>query len=261
MYIKQRMLVVMVAALVLSYTSGAAEIQFLTHNTQKEAVLDDNGILHGVEGAGLRGFLVEVVKEMMVLVEGKPYAIEDLPFARAYKMLNNEENYALFNISRSDDREPLFKWVGPTIQGEVFLFKRRGSDVNVTTLDDAKLVEKIAVQNGAGDEADLQKLGFTNLHPVETQGHALKMVAADRVQLTPVGTTVVWNLAKQFNIDPELIEQTPVKLGDTIGYIAFSKNVSDDVIQQWQTALDALKSSGKYDELIRRYLIPANEED
>ena len=36
---------------------------------------------------------------------------------------------------------------------------------------------------------------------------------------------------------------------------------SDDVIQQWQSALDALKSSGKYDELIRRYLIPANKEE
>ncbi len=77
--------------------------------------------------------------------------------------------------------------------------------------------EKIAVQNGAGDEADLQKLEFTNLHPVKTQGHALKMVA--------------------------------------------SKNVSNDVIQQWQTALDELKSSGRYNELIQKYLIPANTEE
>jgi polar amino acid transport system substrate-binding protein len=38
------------------------------------------------------------------------------------------------------------------------------------------------------------------------------------------------------------------------GYIAFSKDHSDDEIAQWQQALDKLKRSGKYDELVQNYL-------
>jgi len=48
--------------------------------------------------------------------------------------------------------------------------------------------------------------------------------------------------------------QNPTKL-QTGGYIGFSKNIADNVIQDWQNALEQLKNSGRYDELVKNYLL------
>jgi polar amino acid transport system substrate-binding protein len=51
------------------------------------------------------------------------------------------------------------------------------------------------------------------------------------------------------------VQKTPVLLFMAEGYLAFSKNVPDDVVRQWQAALDQLKKSGKYDELVKVYYL------
>ena len=101
----------------------------------------------------------------------------------------------------------------------------------------------------------MQSFGFTNLHETIAQGHALKMLSTGRVDLAPVGNLVIEPLMKQFNIAPGSIVRTSLKLSDTIGYIAISKNVSDEIVQQLQEALDKVKNSPLNQDLIEKYLI------
>ena len=51
------------------------------------------------------------------------------------------------------------------------------------------------------------------------------------------------------------VQKTPVLLFKAEGYLVFSKNVPDDVVRQWQVALDQLKKSGKYDQLVKDYYL------
>ena len=57
-----------------------------------------------------------------------------------------------------------------------------------------------------------------------------------------------------FQLTYKQIRKTPVVVQKNAGYIAFSKDHTDDEINAWQQALDELKRSGKYDELVRIYL-------
>ncbi len=233
----------------------ASDIRFMTHGAEDVTFLDSNGELRGVEAKGLRSFLVELVREMMSEVGKQDCKIEIIPFPRGLHMVQNQNDYAFFNVGRGTSRENTAKWVGPLFESSVYFYKKKGSKVNIATIEDAKKVGFIAVQRGAGGESHLKKLGFTNLQAVLTQGHALKMLAAGRVDITPIGRNVISQLMKQFGVDPEGIEETGVKLADNKGYIAFSKNVPDEIIATWQAALDELLASKRYTELVQNYLI------
>ena len=235
---------------------NAEQLSFLSHSISHATHKDENNELRGRQGSGLRGFLVELVRELMITMNHHPKVFREIPFVRALKMVQNEPDYVLFNISRTKEREKTVKWVGPTYSSANFFYKRRGDEkVNIKSAEDAKLIGKIGVQNGAGNDTELTALGFENLQRVKTQGHALSMLVKGRVDLVVIGENVIELLATQRGIDYQLIEKTPVKFSDNIGYLAFSKNVDDEIIRSWQAALDQLKSSKRYEELIRQYLI------
>lgn len=232
----------------------ACDINFLTHDVEGSSFIDENGRLRGAEGKGLRPYLLELVTETLSVAGCSDLSINTIPFARGLMMVQTQDNNALFNIGRTDPREHTVKWVGPLYTGNVY-FYRNSKQPDLTSLEEAKKVKSIGVQIGAGDKTLLQSLGFTNLYETRTQGHALKMLSIGRVDLAPVGNLVVEPLMKQFNIAPGSIVRTSLKLSDTIGYIAISKNASDEIVQQLQGALDKVKNSPLNQKLIEKYLI------
>ena len=81
-----------------------------------------------------------------------------------------------------------------------------------------------------------------------------KMLAAKRVSLTASNILALPERLKSAGILAKDIQQTPVELFRTQGYIAFSKNIPDKIIEKWQISLDQLKESGKYHTLVEMYL-------
>ena len=79
------------------------------------------------------------------------------------------------------------------------------------------------------------------------------MLKAGRVYLTTSNDTSISERVREAGIIPEDIQQTPVVVMKATGYLAFSKNIPDDVIRQWQTAFDQIKESGKYHEIYGQY--------
>ena len=242
----------LVAGLLICSPASASQITFLTHGTGVATYIDAQGKLRGKPGKGLRAFLVELVREMMI-IRRHPQPVQTVPFARGLKMVQTQPDYVLFNISRNPEREATMKWVGPTHGSEVYFYKKKGADINLKNLEDALSVRLISVQRGGEDHAFLQKQGVSNLIPVNTQAQSLKMLLLGRAHITPIGSNVLASLAKESRVDLDQIERTSVKLFDTAGYLAFSKNISDEVIARWQQALEQVKSSAKYPQLIEQY--------
>lgn len=234
--------------------SSACDLHFMTHDVSGASFIDKNGQLRGEEGKGLRSYLLELVIETLAVAGCTDSSINTIPFPRGLKMVQTEDNNALFNVARARSREQTVKWIGPLYNGRVD-FYRSANKPDVTSLEEAREVKAIGVQLGAGDNAFLQSLGFANLYEVPTQGHALKMLAKGRLDLVPAGNLVVKPLMKQFDIAPDAIVRTSLKLSDTVGYIAVSQNVSDDIIKKLQDALDKVKDSPLNQELIEKYLI------
>lgn len=63
----------------------------------------------------------EVVKRLMDIT-GIPHRYQMLPWRRAFQRAQVEDNTCLFSVNETDDRKPLFQWVGPFFTGGWALF-------------------------------------------------------------------------------------------------------------------------------------------
>lgn len=233
-------------------TAHPTEITFLTHGSKESTYIDRNGELRGLEHAGRRAFNVELVREMMDLVN-HPKKIANYPFVRAFKMVRNLPDHALFNVNRSPEREETVKWVGPLQSSTTHFYESKRAPTGIKKLNDARRVDSICVLNGNIHHTKLKKLGFANLHLNTSYEGCYRMLVENRVDLTPI-SNISTATRKNSEFYPH-IQQTSVILSKRRGYLAFSKNINDRDIQQWQDAIDYLKQSGRYDQLVEKYLL------
>ena len=245
------MLALLVAAATFNSTSVAAEIKFLTHSVGEQTFVDAEGELRGKEHGGRRAFNVELVREMMQVV-GHPKNIEVIPFNRGFSIVQTDPGYAIFNVNRTSDRENTVKWVGPLQSTVTYFYENRNFPVGIKNLEEAKEVESICVLRGNVHHHALERQGFTNIYPANSYASCVRMLVLGRVSLTPLS-----NLSSLIGAEtPEAraIQKTLVKVMESEGYLVFSKETPDEVIAEWQVALDGIKASGRYDELVKLYL-------
>ncbi len=236
----------------------ASEIKFLTHSLQGQTYVDAGGELRGKKHTGKRAFNLELVREMMAIMNHSG-GLKELPFKRGLMMIQNHPDMALFNVSRTAEREDTVKWVGP-LQKEVdFFYEMKSTPTGIKILEDAKKVKEICVLNGSIHETILRKNNFTNIQTNYSYVGCFLMLKAGRVDLTPSASSAVSIKLNGAGILPNQIQQTPVILLESKGYIAFSKNISDETIQKWQDAFSQIKKSGKYQQLYQLYFLPEGE--
>lgn len=235
----------------------ALDIQFITHSSEEQTYFDGKGELRGKKHAGKRAFYVEVVREMMSLMN-HPKKINHIPLKRGLLMIQNDMNVALFNVSQTPKRKKRFKWVGPIREEADYFYEMKIAPTGITTLEDAKKVKSICVLNGGVHENFLRKNNFTNIDTNNSYIGCFKMLKERRVKLTPTDCSTISGKLKQAGISPDQIRQTPVILLVSKGYLAFSINIPDKIIQKWQNAFEKIKKSGKYQYLFEQYLLSEN---
>jgi polar amino acid transport system substrate-binding protein len=231
----------------------ASEIRFMTHNTKEKTFIDENGELRGKKHAGRRAFNVELVRAMMI-IQNHPIKMEVIPFKRGLKYVQTMPDCALFNVVRTQGREKTVKWVGPLLSDVAYFYELKSEPTGIKTLEDAKRVDSICVLNGNVHDTFLMGEGFNNLYRNKNYVGCFKMLAAGRVSLTASNILALPERLESAGILVKDIQQTPVKLFETHGYIAFSMNIPDKIIKKWQISLDQLKESGKYRTLVEMYL-------
>ncbi len=69
------------------------------------------------EHGQIAGRDVDKMAEIMART-GTPWAIDLLPWKRAYAMVQSRADMCVLTTTRTPEREPLFKWVGPTDEVE-----------------------------------------------------------------------------------------------------------------------------------------------
>lgn len=199
----------------------------------------------------LRGVAPEMVREIQAIV-GDSNPIEATPWLRAYEQTQSKPMQALFAIVRIPKRERLFKWVGPIFGEGDYFFKRKGSPVVVQSLDDARHVGRIGVRKDGYTHEALAADGFTNLDVGPSYASSYKKLVDERVDLVLMGERTYYYMVKEAGLNPADFERTDFKFNDSAAWLAFSRDVPDEVILMWQEALDTLKSDGRYDAIMNR---------
>ena len=229
-----KILLFIVSICFLSSQSLAAEkLTILTENLPP---------LNYVENNTLVGSSVEIVMEIQQRI-GSTEPIEVYPWARAYKMALEEENVILFGMTYTEDRSNLFKWVGPLATKRDILLARKDDSFSITSLEDAKKVERIGTLRDDVRGKLLEKMGFTNLEPVSDEQKNAQKLALGRIDLWAYKKPGFRTVCELAEVDPEqFVEVAHLKKSEL--KIAFSKKTSDTIVARWQQAFDEMAKDG-----------------
>jgi polar amino acid transport system substrate-binding protein len=246
------LLIVLFGAPLPAYTS---EITFLTHEIKGATYIDQHGELRGRKSFGRRAFYLELVREMRINKGHINRHYEVVPFRRGLLyVLENEKPYALFNTGRQIRREGKMKWVGPLSNDTIHAYELKSALTGANTLDEAKEF-RICVGGGGNQEYFVTQNGFKLITRNGSNSGCFKMLALNRVDYAVASKYGLMGNLKNASISPDLIQVAPFPLYEVQGYISFTNNVVNSEIQEWQSILDQIKTSGRYAELISEYLV------
>lgn len=196
--------------------------------------------------------LIEMVKEAGSKITEKDIKI--LPWARGYSIVKIKPNTCLFAMSRSKERDKLFKWVGPIQSSTVGIISKKTKEINITNYDDIKKY-KIGTVIDDYSEANLIKNNVPTFvfDRMSDPYKNIEKLVLERIDGCAYGIESMKWILKQTgkNLDDYKVVFIYNK---GINYYAFNKKTHDKVIKTLQEALERLKKSGKYQNIIDKYL-------
>jgi polar amino acid transport system substrate-binding protein len=196
------------------------------------------------------GMSVKIVREILNRLN-KKVNIEIVPWARGYSIALTRPNVALFSTTRLPQREDLFKWVGPLYTQMWGFYAKKGSGLQIDSLEEAKKVPSIGTYLNDAKEQFLKKRGFTNLITANKNISNIKHLINGDIDLWVSSDLNMPYLAGQAGVSPEQLEVV-CAFRSVENYIAFSNKTSDAVVAAWQKTLDEMKRVGFYSRLVSR---------
>lgn len=188
-----------------------------------------------------------------------PKDVKIYPWIRAYKAAQNETNSILLSTARTEERESVFKWVGPIFEIEYNLYALKSMDIKINSLEDlvkykvgtlrGDAVEEVLINNSNLKKSDLQRVASNIQNTKKLTRGRVDLIAQSRettlatckeAKLNPLNFTVVYTISKQDM------------------YYAFHKETPESVIAALQSAFDELKKEGKVAEIFHNYKQSSN---
>lgn len=205
-----------------------------------------------------QGIAVDLLMEMLEL-SGSRKSREDIrlwPWARGYETALKEKDIVLFSTTRTEPRENLFKWVGPIMPSRIVLIAKKKNGVTLAGVEElGRSGYRIGVVREDVGEKLLDKVDRVRDKVVLLNSgiSVAKMLQAGRVDMWAYDIQVaLWNL-KELGYDPAEYEEV-LTLAETHSYyFALSKKTDDKVVSTLQSALDQIKSKGRFNEIVARY--------
>ncbi|WP_171022039.1 transporter substrate-binding domain-containing protein [Cohaesibacter sp. CAU 1516] len=203
----------------------------------------------------LQGVSTEIMAEMLKRVDSK-LGVADirlLPWTRAYKLVQSEEDQALFSTTRTPSREYLFKWVGPFVPTVVGVIAKKERHLKIQSLSDLVTLRIGAVRDDIGHLL-LQEINMprSRIEPVLLNGQNYKKLIANRLDAIAYETSVsMYQLAEmgQKPSDYEVIYE----LQRSALYLALSIKTPDAIVRTLQDQLDAMKKDGTHAAILKKY--------
>ena len=202
-----------------------------------------------VDKGELKGQSTKVVQTLLKRLEVKS-KINIYPWARAYHLALKQKNTLIYLIERLPENEQLFKWVGTItpIDTHVYRLKTR-SDIQINKLEDLKSY-KVGVVRKSGAHRYLKMRGIKTLEDVVSIGQNIKKLAAGRIDVLIAAKSSFISQVESLGLSAQdFSEAYPVTELSIDGYLAFSKNTSEAIVNHFRMALARLKASGEWDKI------------
>ncbi|MBC9249473.1 ABC transporter substrate-binding protein [Pseudomonas alcaligenes] len=227
---------------------AAADLLLLTEQAPPTSYLHDGKP---------EGYSVAVVEEL-IRRTGRPAHIELLPWTRGYHLVKHEADTALFAMVRTAEREALFQWVGPILQGSTRFYSLRSSHLQINNLEEAARSGPLALPKQWYTYETLQRMGFTNLYGVPSSKQMVTMLKFGRVKLIATEDVTLREELASGGLTPEEV-QGHLAFMKSDYYIAFSMQTDKALVAEWQRQLDGMQRDGSLQRIRQRWLPEAGQ--
>ena len=202
-----------------------------------------------------QGIAVDLLVEMLKRA-GSEQTIDDIKIVswpRGYGLVTRESNTMLFSMTRTEEREKLFKWVGPIAENVTELIARKDKHIQISSIADIQKYKVATIIDDVGEQLLLGKgVPLSNLYRVVNRDQVQHLLSINRVDLSIGSSQGFRSFALAAGYNPDDYESVFVLNRDVISY-AFHKETPDSVIQALQKALKDLKAEGIYDKIVEKY--------
>jgi polar amino acid transport system substrate-binding protein len=199
----------------------------------------------------LSGFVVETVRELQKIT-GIRGNIEMVPWARGYHLASTYPDVMLFSMTRTKERDKLFYWVGPVNEANFYFYAKAASKIKITSLEDAKKINKIGVYRNDVRDQMLTKAGFTNLVRSNDNVENINKLMQGRIDVYVSSNITMPGESLKAGITPTDLKPLFL-IAQAQTYIAVSKGTDPELPKSLNKALDEMKMDGSFKKLFEKY--------
>ncbi|MCV2366495.1 substrate-binding periplasmic protein [Roseateles oligotrophus] len=192
--------------------------------------------MSGAKGQ-VSGISTQIVKALLTEA-GLEYEVTLYPWARAISMARVQINTCVYSMSRTPEREALYKWIGPLVYNDWALFAL--SDAARPNRLDELLNASIGSYQGDAIVSYLQ-----------TRGHRVDVASSDdlnpkKLQLGRIDYWATGRLTGQYRLQQQGIQGiAPVlNFNRTEMYLACNAQMPDDLVKRLNALLTGLDKQG-----------------
>ncbi|SDF97787.1 amino acid ABC transporter substrate-binding protein, PAAT family [Limimonas halophila] len=174
------------------------------------------------------------------------------PWSRGYNKTLNQANTVVFATTRTENREDKFTWVGPIASTKIGVIGPADKPAidDLAQLHDARTA---TIRDDVAEQLLMQKgVPKSALHRVSNLDSILKLLAAGRATYWAYEVNVSKYALKNEGMADRFDVKHVLKSGEL--YYAFNPDTDPAAIEAFRKAFEAVKDSGKLDEILAKYL-------
>ena len=182
-----------------------------------------------------------------------------LPWKRAYHLVQNNPQSAIISLAKTQERVPLFEWVGPLVSNQTYFYKLKTSEHIV--MDDITQAKNYSLGIVRGDiyEMLVRRLGFVadkNLLLFSEADSFMRLFFKKRIDLIIGSDFTIGHQTEPFGYSrDDVVKLKQIHVDELKGnYIGFNKAASPVVVERFNQALKQLKAESEYKPYINRYV-------
>ncbi|MFK3794879.1 substrate-binding periplasmic protein [Pseudomonas sp. NPDC088444] len=206
----------------------------------------------------MTGMSTEVVQAVLKAVNVQA-SIQSMPWARAYDLALHDPDVLIYSITRTAEREHLFKWVGTIAASRWYLYSSSGHPISLMDLEDARDWQTATVNEDVGEQYLISKRFVVGQQLQSSNRYELnyQKLRTGHVDLWISDELNADYLARQAGDDPNhtLVQSLRIpELEEAGGFnMAFSTGTSDATVQLFQQGLKTIRENGTYDAIARKW--------
>lgn len=200
------------------------------------------------------GITVDLLQAMMHYLDEPfdPATIQILPWARGYRIIQEQPNTCLFGTNITETRRELFHFIGPAVDNWVTVIAPRAAALSINTIDELSTLSIGVVREDIGELLLLEAGVEADLVRSDSARSLIRMLAAGRFEAIAYGELVTFWTLQTEGITPEDYETVYVLSEGVMGY-ACHRDTDPTLLARLQQALDELRANGTAQTIRQRY--------